>query len=265
MAVNKFLLGEMTWPECREVIAEGRIAVLPAGIQEQHGPHLPLDTDVFIADEIVKRAAALVPDKVAVVAPINHGHSPHHMDFPGTLTIDPRHMLDYVLDVTMSLAYHGFTKILIVNGHGSNAPILDLVARQTIIKSEGKCACASMFYMESPEYDRTVRALFPELADKWGHGDAIETSLYMGLRPELVQLGKAKDSPITDTMMLGSAHLPLRLWWSSFSPEGIYGWVEGSSEEKGKQLVAAAVEGLAKVFAQFHAKTIPARVDHHRA
>lgn len=263
MPVNKILLGEMTWPECREVIAEGRVAVLPAGIQEQHGPALPLDTDVFIADEICKRAAALVPDKVVVVAPINHGHSPHHMDFPGTLTIEPKHMLDYVLDVTMSLSYHGFKKILIVNGHGSNAPILDLVARQTIIKSQGKTACGAMFYMQSPEYDEVARALFPELVDKWGHGDAIETSLYMGLRPELVQLEKAKDSPVTDLMMLGNANLPLRLWWSSFSPEGIFGWVEGSSEEKGKQLVDAAVKGLANVFSQFHTKMIPPRVDHH--
>lgn len=263
MPVNKILLGEMTWPECKEVIAKGRIAVLPAGIQEQHGPQLPLDTDIFIADEICKRAAALVPDKVVVVAPINHGHSPHHMDFPGTLTIEPKHMLDYVLDVTMSLSYHGFTKILIVNGHGSNAPILDLVARQTIIKSEGKTACGSMFYMQSKEYDDVARALFPDLVDKWGHGDAIETSLYMGLRPELVQLEKAKDSPIDDLMMLGNATLPLRLWWSSFSPEGIFGWVEGSSEEKGKQLVDAAVRGLSNVFSQFHAKVIPPRVDHH--
>lgn len=263
MPINKILLGDMTWVECREAIAEGRIAVIPAGIQEQHGPHLPLDTDIFIADEIVKRTAALVSDQVVVVAPINHGHSPHHMDFPGTLTIEPKHMLDYCLDITLSLAYHGFKKILIVNGHGSNAPILDLVARQTVIKSEGKCACASMFYMESPEYDRTARELFPELVDKWGHGDAIETSLYLGLRPELVQLEKAKDAPVTDIMMLGNAKLPLRLWWSSFSPEGIYGFVEGSSEEKGKQLVAAAVEGLANVFRQFHAKTIPPRVDHH--
>lgn len=263
MSVNKFLMGEMTWMELREVVREGRLAVLPAGIIEQHGPQLPLDTDIFIADQISKLAAARVLDKVVVVPPIVHGHSPHHMDFPGTLTIDPRHMLDYVLDVTMSLSYHGFTKILIVNGHGSNAPILDLVARQTIIRSEGKTACGSLFYMDSPEYDDVARELFPELVDKWGHGDAIETSLYMGLRPELVQLEKAKDSPISNTMMLGNAKLPLRLWWSSFSPEGIYGWVEGSSEEKGRKLVAAAVEGLANIYLEFYKKTIPKRVDHH--
>jgi creatinine amidohydrolase len=263
MAINKYLMGQMTWPELKQVVAEGRIAVMPAGIIEQHGPALPLDTDIFLADEITKLAAARVPEKVCVVPPIVHGHSPHHMDFPGTLTIDPLRMVEYVLDVCMSLAHHGFTKLLIVNGHGSNAPVLDLVARQAIIKTEGRMACASLFYMQSKEYEAVAKAEFPELFGRWGHGDAIETSLYMGLRPDLVQLEKAHDDPVTDLMMVGTAVLPLRLWWSSFSKEGIYGNVVGSSEAKGKKLVAAAVEGLANIFVDFYNKHIPPRVDHH--
>lgn len=263
MTVKKFLMAQMTWPELREVVREGRIAVIPAGIIEQHGPALPLDTDIFLADEITRRAAARVPDKVVVVPPIVHGHSPHHMDFPGTLTVDPIHMINYVLDVTLSLAHHGFKKILIVNGHGSNAPVLDLVARQTIIKTDGKVTCGSLFYMSSPEYERVANETFPELVGQWGHGDAIETSLYMGIRPDLVQLDKAKDNPASDIMKLGSAVLPLRLIWSSFSKEGIYGIVTGSSQAKGEKLVAAAVEGLVNIFNQYYAKEIPPKVDHH--
>src|SRR5438270_488971 len=152
MPLNKHLMAEMTWPELKMAVGEGRIAVMPAGIIEQHGPALPLDTDIFLADEITRRAAARVPDKVVLVPPIVHGHSPHHMDFPGT---------------------------------------------------------------------------------------------------------------VTDLMMVGTAVLPLRLWWSSFSREGIYGIVQNASAEKGKLLVAAAVEGLAKIFVQFHEKQIPKRVDHH--
>jgi creatinine amidohydrolase/Fe(II)-dependent formamide hydrolase-like protein len=78
-----------------------------------------------------------------------------------------------------------------------------------------------------------------------------------------VHLEKAHDDPVTDLMMLGTALLPLRLWWSSFSKEGIYGNVVGSSEAKGKKLVAAAVEGLANIFVDFYNKQIPPRVDHH--
>ena len=263
MALNKYLMGEMTWPELKQAVSEGRIAVMPAGCIEQHGPALPLDTDILLADEISRRAAALVPDQVVVVPPVIHGHSPHHMDFPGTVTAQPLHMIEYVLDLTMSLSHHGFTKILIINGHGSNAPVLDLVARQTILRSNGKTACASMFYMQSQEYQDAVHELFPEMENQWGHADEIETSLYMGIKPELVQLEKAEDNPITDTMMLGTALLPLRLIWSSFSKEGIYGNVKNSSEAKGRKLVDAAVKGLANVYTQLYEKKFPAAVDHH--
>jgi creatinine amidohydrolase len=263
MPLDKYLMAQMTWPELKQAVGEGRIAVMPAGIIEQHGPALPLDTDIFLADEVTRRAAARVPDKVVVVPPIVHGHSPHHMDFPGTLTVDPQHMINYVLDVCLSLAHHGFSKLLIVNGHGSNAPVLDLVARQAIIRTEGRLACASIFYMQSQEYERVANALFPEMFGRWGHADAIETALYMGVRADLVQLDKAHDNPVSDTMMLGTAVLPLRLWWSSFSREGIYGSMRGANEENGKKLVAAAVEGLAGIFKQFYEKQIPKRVDHH--
>ncbi len=263
MPVNKFLMAEMTSPELGQVVKEGRIAVMPAGIIEQHGPALPLETDIRLAYEITVRAAALVPELVVVVPPIVHGHSPHHMDFPGTLTVDPLHMISYVLDVCLSLSYHGFTKILIVNGHGSNVPVLDLVARQTIIQSQGKTTCGSIFYMNSPEYNRAVEQAFPELATQAGHGDAIETSLYMAVNPGAVQLSKAKDNPASNLNLLGTANLALRLWWSSYSEEGIYGTVTGSSQEKGEILIAGAVKGLVGIFKEYHEKKIPARVDHH--
>jgi creatinine amidohydrolase len=263
LAIEKYLMAEMTWPELREVVREGRIAVMPAGIIEQHGPQLPLNTDIFLAEQITVRAAALHRDKVVVVPPIVHGHSPHHMDFPGTLTVDPQHMINYVLDVCLSLSHHGFKKILIVNGHGSNAPVLDLVARQTIVRTGGKTACASIFYMNSIEFERATAELFPEMAGRAGHADDVETSLYMGLRPDLVQLDKAHDDPPTDLMMLGTARLPLRLMWSSFSKEGIYGTVQNATPDKGEKLLAAAVEGLGTVFAQYYGKEIPERVDHH--
>jgi creatinine amidohydrolase len=256
-------MGEMTWPELREAVGEGRIAVMPAGIIEQHGPQLPLNTDIFLAEQITIRAAAHHPDKVVVVPPVVHGHSPHHMDFPGTLTVDPQHMINYVLDVCLSLAHHGFKKILIVNGHGSNAPVLDLVARQTIVRTNGAVACASLFYMNSVEYERAAAELFPAMAGRAGHADDIETSLYMGLRPDLVQLDKARDDPPSDLMKLGTARLPLRAIWSSFSKEGIYGSVSGSSQAKGEALIAAAGEGLANIFVEFYQKVIPTPVDHH--
>lgn len=255
-------MAEMTWPELRESVREGRVAVMPVGIIEQHGPHLPLDTDILLAQEITFRAATQVADKVVLVPPIIHGHSPHHMDFPGTLSVDPQHMINYVLDVCLSLAHHGFKKILMVNGHGSNVPVLDIVARQTIVQTKGDAACASVDFWRLAEYERAATIIFPEL-DGTGHADAIETSLYMALRPDLVQLEKAHDDPSTGVMELGVGRLSLRLIWSSFSKEGIFGTVEGADQAKGEQLVAAAVEGLSKVLIRFFEKKVPPPIDHH--
>jgi len=260
---KKYLMGEMTWPELKEAVAESRIAVVPVGCVEQHSHHLPLNTDIYVVDEICKRAGALVPEHAVIVPAIAHGHSPHHMDFPGTVTIDPRHMLDYVLDVCLSLSHHGFRKILLVNGHGSNAPVLDLAARQTIIRTEGRTACATMFHMDSHDFVKVATEEFPDLVGKWGHADAIETSFYLALRPELVQMDKIYDDPPTGLMNLGSAVLPLRLHWSTLSSKGVYGINTGASREKGLKLVEAAVIGRSKVFTEFYHKQIPERVDHH--
>src|SRR5262249_49509721 len=149
--LNKYMMNEMTWPELKQVVGEGRIAVVPCGCIEQHGPHLPLDVDIVLASEMCRRGGAVGGDKGVIVPPGGDGHSPHHMDFPGTVTIEPINMIHYVLDICLSLDRHGFTKVLLINGHGSNMPVLDLVARQTIIKTEGRVACASLFYHMNTE------------------------------------------------------------------------------------------------------------------
>jgi creatinine amidohydrolase len=173
-----------------------------------------------------------------------------------------QHMLDYTLDVCLRLAKHGFKKILIVNGHGSNVPVLDLVARQTIVQTGDATACASLDFWSTENYERTAATLFPE-CDGTGHADAIETSLYISLRPELVRLELAHDDPSTGVMELGTGRLPFRLIWSSFSKEEILGTVSGADRSKGQQLIAAAVGGLAKIFVRFSEKEIPLPVNHH--
>lgn len=119
---EKILLAEMTWPEVRERLSKTDIALVPIGSTEQHGPHLPLQTDTFIAYEIAKRAAEMVKEDVkAVVAPpIPFGVSSEWMSKPGTITLSPDTCAAIVKDVCMSLLHHGFRKIVIVNGHASN-------------------------------------------------------------------------------------------------------------------------------------------------
>ena len=131
----KYRYAEMTWPECKVAADQGRVAVVPVGTYEDHGHHLPIDVDVVLSSEICERAVARIPDEAVLAPAVTHGYSPHHMDFPGTITIKWDTFVNYVRDVCCSLAHHGFTRILLVNGHGSNAPLVEMAARLTILET----------------------------------------------------------------------------------------------------------------------------------
>ena len=133
MVVKKFLYEEMSWPELRDVVKEDRVVVVPVGMLEDHGLHLPVVTDVMITGAVCRRAAEGVPDSVVLMPVQQHGYSPHHMDFSGSITVKGPTLIEYMLDVTRSLVRHGFRRILIVNGHGSNMPWLEAAARMTIV------------------------------------------------------------------------------------------------------------------------------------
>lgn len=140
MARKDYLYQHYTWVELKEVAARNPVVVIPVGSVEDHGPHLPLDTDNFLISSICDEAARRAEGDILLMPLIPYGFETHHMDFPGTIDIHMEHMLHFVLDVTKSVARHGFTRILLADGHGSNMPILDLVARRTIIETEALCA-----------------------------------------------------------------------------------------------------------------------------
>jgi creatinine amidohydrolase len=122
MTIKKHLYDELTWPEIQKVVKEDRVILIPTATLEDHGHHLPINTDVIIAQEITRRAAERVPEDVLLMPPSPHGYSPHHADFPGGVYIEGQTFLDYMLDITDSLIGHGFRRILIYNTHGSGTP-----------------------------------------------------------------------------------------------------------------------------------------------
>ena len=138
------LLSFSTWPEVEARLLRSRAIVVPIGSTEQHGPHLPLDVDVFLCESVCLEVGRRIPDKVLVLPPISYGLNLHHIDFPGTIHIEPDVFIAFCLNITKSVAYHGFEKILIVNGHGSNIPLVNMAAR--LLNVEHRTAiCASSF------------------------------------------------------------------------------------------------------------------------
>ena len=144
-AASEYRYERLTWEEMNQAIADQKLVVLPTGSIEQHGPHLPLDVDVFLAQSVCLELGRRAADRVLVLPPVSFGLNRHHIDFPGTIHIEPEVFIAFSLNITKSVAYHGFQKILIVNGHGSNTPLVDLVARKTVLATNSLCAAVNYF------------------------------------------------------------------------------------------------------------------------
>ncbi len=140
---SKYRYEELSWPEIREAITQQPVVLLPFGTIEDHGLHLPLNTDNVIVEAICEETARRAAREALRLPLVSYGLDEHHMDFPGTLTVDMLTLVQYVSDVAISVARHGFTHILIVNGHGSNAPIADLAARRVVIETGAVCGAMS--------------------------------------------------------------------------------------------------------------------------
>ena len=269
----KYRFAEMTWPETKEAVAQEKVAVLPVATYEDHGYHLPIDVDVVLCTEICERGVARIPSEAVLIPPVTHGYSPHHMDFPGTITIAWDTFIKYVKDVCLSLAHHGFKRILIINGHGSNTSPLDMAARLTIVETEGEVLCASVNHWGL----RPVKALGKTLRDSdyggTSHAGEYETSLYLALRPDLVDMSQAVDerSPhsasfLSDLLAGGhpdGASANMMPYWSSMSESGVRGDATKATQAKGEQFLEAAIEGVIELVRELRATEIRSRRDHH--
>jgi creatinine amidohydrolase/Fe(II)-dependent formamide hydrolase-like protein len=155
--VDEYRYNRLTWPEMNDAIAQQRVVLLPTGSTEQHGPHLPLDTDVFLAESVCLEVGRRLADRVLVLPPVSYGLNQHHIDFPGTIHIEPETFIAFCLDIVKSVAYHGFTKIILVNGHGSNTPLIDLVARKAVLQTGSLCAAVNYLSLASDAFEAVRR------------------------------------------------------------------------------------------------------------
>ena len=264
---GKYRYEEFTWPEIREAVAQNRVAVLPVGTVEQHGPHLPLVTDVLTAGEMSRLAVERLPEESVLLPPVYYSFNEHHMDFPGTIAVDGQTIINYVTDIGTSLARHGFRKILLVNGHGSNVPFLDVAARNITNRTEASCAMAPWWNLIPKPLLRELRE--SEYPGGMAHGCELETSVLLHLRPDLVEMEKAeKDISFQATEFFywdleAPSPVFFQEWFSRYSRTGTVGDPTKATAEKGRRFVEAVVERLVGLIREFRAREIQPRVDHH--
>src|ERR1700752_3028293 len=113
-AATEYRYEKLTWPEINEAISMQKVCIIPCGAVEQHGDHLPLDVDLMCPGGIARGVGQKLPGQVLVLPTIAYGYTGHVMDFPGTINTHWETFIKQVLDVTKSLAFHGFKKIILL-------------------------------------------------------------------------------------------------------------------------------------------------------
>jgi creatinine amidohydrolase len=272
-ASTEYRYEKLTWPEINDAVELGKVCILPCGAVEQHGHHLPLDVDVVCPTGIARGAGQLLPDKILVLPTICYGYTGHVMDFPGTINSHYTTFMEHVLDVTKSLAYHGFKKILLLNGHGSNMPNLDLVARRTNLETDAECVLAAWWNLLTVDKDFLPGWRESKFPGGCAHACELETSLYLYLDEDNVRKDRIKsgtisfnedNSPFNWVDLFATGPATTISWTSSYSESGVLGEAELATKEKGEQVYAEAVRQLAAFVSYFHPRTKDVRRDLHR-
>lgn len=238
---------EMTWEDFHDGSPEDWIAVLPVAAVEQHGPHLPVGVDTFIAEGYINRVMEILPQSLpATFLPIQAlGKSDEHLAFPGTLTLSAETAIRAWTEIGESVHRAGVRKIVIVNSHGGNSPIIDLVAQNLRVHLDMLAVTTSWHRLGYPE------GLFSKEELAHGiHAGEIETSLMLWLKTETVRPKLENAKPVTIEMEREFSYLrggrPAGFAWMTqdLHPSGTVGNSAAAMLEKG----AAALEHGANAF-----------------
>jgi creatinine amidohydrolase len=272
-AATEYRYEKLTWPEINDAIELNKVCIVPCGAVEQHGPHLPLDVDLVCPTGIAAGVGREIADKVLVLPVVAYGYTGHVMDFPGTINNDFEHFMHHVLDITKSLAYHGFKKIILLNGHGSNMPNLDLVARRTNLETDAECVCTAWWQLLTVDKDFLPSWRESKFPGGCAHACELETSLYLYLdgdhvRKDLIKNGiisfNEEQSPFCWVDLFAAGPGTVVSWTSSYSQTGVLGESELASAAKGERAYLEAVKQLASFVTWFKDRPKDRRIDRHR-
>lgn len=230
---------------------ERRIAVLPLGATEQHGPHLPADTDWIIAGAVAKRAIARLPAAVeARLMPVEKvGYSIEHSGFPGTHTLAFDEAVYRWIGIGEEVFRSGGRKLVMLNAHGGNSPLMTVVATELRARFGMLAVATSWLRFGMPE------GLVGDAERALGiHGGFIETSVMLALGLELVDMSKAADFFSAEARFrkrfkhLGAYGSHAFGWlMRDLSPTGAVGNAAAASAEAGERILDHAVNGFVEL------------------
>ena len=235
---DKHRLGELTWQEAEIMMKEARAIIVPLGSTEQHGYHLPLNTDSTIADylalEVAKRTNCLVTPT------LTYGQVWSAKDFPGTIAIQERTYINFLKDIVTSLESKSPRNIILFSGHLGNVAPSKIAARE-LLDEKGFNNVYHFSYIVDMK-QAAAGIMETELWHGSGlHGGEMETSVLLRITPELVRMDKAQaDYPVRPP------DLDIRpISWIDFARQGIFGDPTKATSEKGERFIERTLQQLA--------------------
>ena len=224
------------------------IAVLPLGATEQHGPHLPAETDWMIVEGLVRAIIPRLPDTMPVTfLPAEHvGYSREHMNRPGAQTLSFDSAVNRWVEIGERLSDQGIRKFIMLNAHGGNSPLM------TIVATELRARCRMLAVATSwTRFGLPLNIVTPQEKAHGIHGGEIETSIMLALHPDLVNMSEARDFPSLQAEMERTAkrlraYGPHAFGWmaTDLNPKGVVGHAKKATAEQGMRLLQHAADGF---------------------
>ncbi|OGQ81384.1 MAG: hypothetical protein A3F90_13000 [Deltaproteobacteria bacterium RIFCSPLOWO2_12_FULL_60_19] len=250
-------LSKLRFPEVESLARSGRsLVILPVGAVEEHGPHLPLGLDTFAAEAYAEAAAPHLEDSgySVVLAPaVSYGVARQASDFPGTLTLEPATLRALIVDIARSLARTGFTRQVILNGHGESPHVRALEEAARALAEEETARTICVGFTSDPAITKAcIREGMQGLSrsprpDREGHAGEWETSLALYCFPNLLDTQGLQEIEPNFDYDIDALRAEKKNYWTLTAGRGYFGSPAAASAETGKALVSIRGRNIAQV------------------
>ena len=246
----------LSWQQVAGITDKANTLIIqPIGAVEQHGPHLPLVVDAAIATAVIGQALSKLDSAISAYAlpPLYYGKSNEHWRFPGTITLSAQTLTAVLMEVAEGVYRAGFRKLVLVNGHGGQPQILEIVARD-LRQQHNDFMVFPMFVWGAPH---CVADLVGDREYSEGiHAGDVETSVMISLLPDFVNMAKAvREFPVPfapDSLLSLEGQLPMAWMMDDLSRSGVVGDATAATASKGEKILASVSDGWVKVLEEIY-------------
>jgi creatinine amidohydrolase len=252
-----FELAKIPFPEVDRLAKLGRaLVILPIGVVEEHGAHLPLGMDSFAAEAYAASAAPHLEEagyEVVIAPTINYGVARAAIDFPGTLSLEPETLRSMVVEIGRSLSRHGLSRLVILNGHRDKHHMRALDDARKILVEEKSAQALLVGFAHDDEvtaacYRDGVRQFYKSpRPDREGHGGESETSVALHAFPQTVRQEIIRQLEPNFDYDVEAFRNETKDYWSISGGRGYFGWPQAAKAETGKQFIAVRGKNIAGV------------------